>query len=48
MPTEAYYIEVLGQFILQYSAVQNSDNPEEKLLEFLRSTCTIGVKLANL
>ena len=47
MPAEAFYNEVLGQFILPYSAVQSSDNPEKKLLEFLRSTYAIGAKLAN-
>lgn len=46
-PTEAFYNEVLGQFILPYSAVQNADNPEAKLLEFLRSTYSIGAGLAN-
>ena len=47
MPAEAFYNEALGQFILPYSAVQSSDNPEEKLLEFLRSTYAIGAILAN-
>lgn len=46
-PAEAFYSEVLGQYILPYSAVQNADTPEEKLLEFLRSTYTIGASLAN-
>lgn len=46
-PAEAFYNEVLGQFILPYSAVQNADNPEAKLLEFLRSTYSIGAGLAN-
>ncbi|KGO88666.1 hypothetical protein Q765_01835 [Flavobacterium rivuli WB 3.3-2 = DSM 21788] len=46
-PSEAYYNNDMGEFILPYSAVQQSANPEEMLLEFLRSTYAIGAKLAN-
>ncbi|PWB27190.1 DUF5996 family protein [Flavobacterium sp. HTF] len=47
MPEEAFYNETLGQFILPYTAVQNAENPEAMLLEFLRSTYTLGTQLAN-
>ena len=47
MPEEAFYNETLGQFILPYTAVQNAENPEAMLLEFLRSTYRLGTQLAN-
>ncbi|SDL59850.1 hypothetical protein SAMN04487898_12153 [Pedobacter sp. ok626] len=46
-PDEAYYHQTLGEFILPYSAVQGAGKPEEKLIEFLRSTYSIGADLAK-
>jgi len=46
-PSEAYYNPSLGEYILPYSAVQNADDPEQKLLEFLRSTYEVGADLAE-
>ncbi|WP_316820369.1 DUF5996 family protein [Pedobacter gandavensis] len=46
-PSEAYYHQKLGEFILPYSAVQRAGDPEGKLLEFLRSTYSIGANLAK-
>ncbi|MHA3788270.1 DUF5996 family protein [Flavobacterium hauense] len=46
-PPEAYYNHDLGEFILPYSAVQNSADPDTLLLTFLRSTYGIGANLAN-
>ena len=46
-PEEAYYNNDLREFILPYSAVQQSENSEEKLLAFLRSTYALGAGLAN-
>ncbi|MNK11439.1 hypothetical protein D3C87_294800 [compost metagenome] len=37
----------LGEFILPYSAVQGAGKPEEKLIEFLHSTYSIGADLAK-
>jgi len=46
-PEEAYYHQTLGEFILPYSAVQSAANPDDKLIEFLRSTYNIGADLAK-
>ncbi len=46
-PVVAYYHETLREFILPYSIVQKSNNPEEMLLEFLNSTYVAGVTLAK-
>ncbi len=46
-PVGAYYHETLREFILPYSIVQKSNNPEEMLLEFLNSTYVAGVTLAK-
>lgn len=46
-PKEAYYHETLREFILPYSIVQQSNNPEEVLLEFLNSTYEAGATLAE-
>jgi len=47
LPQQAYYNNDMGEFILPYTAVQQAENPEEVLMEFLRSTYAIGAKLAN-
>ncbi|HSV11265.1 MAG TPA: DUF5996 family protein [Hanamia sp.] len=47
LPEEAYYNTTLREFILPYSAVQQSLQPEEKLLEFLNSTYHTGADLAK-
>jgi hypothetical protein len=46
-PQETNYNTTLGEFILPYSAIQQSQKPETKLLEFLRSTYHAGADLAN-
>ena len=46
-PQQAYYHEELGEFILPYADVQQSDDPEKMLLEFLDSTYAIGAQLAG-
>ena len=46
-PSAAYYNNTLGEFILPYSAVQQSENPGKDLLEFLRSTYGAGADLAK-
>jgi hypothetical protein len=37
-PAQAFYSEVLREFILPYDAVRGADEPEEALLAFLQST----------
>jgi hypothetical protein len=46
-PTEAYYHQELGEFILPYAAVQATPNPEAELMKFLESTYAAAAKLAN-
>ncbi|GAA4300374.1 DUF5996 family protein [Nibribacter koreensis] len=46
-PEEAYYHDTLGEYILPYKVVQQSDNPEQTLLSFLESTYRAGAQLAN-
>jgi hypothetical protein len=37
-PAEAFYNNEMGEFFLPYDVVQQSENPSETLLQFLRST----------
>lgn len=46
-PKGAYYHDTLREFILPYSLVQKSNQPEEKLLQFLNSTYEAGATLAK-
>lgn len=46
-PGEAYYHETLREFILPYKAVQQADNPADKLRKFLESTYDAGVSIAK-
>lgn len=46
-PEKAYYHKELGEFILPYSEVQNSEDPEQMLLEFLQSTYSAAADFAN-
>ncbi|MEO6814651.1 MAG: DUF5996 family protein, partial [Ginsengibacter sp.] len=46
-PEEAYYNTTLGEYILPYSAVQQSKDPEKTLLEFLNSTYHSSADLAK-
>lgn len=45
-PEGAYYHEGLGEFILPYEVVRNSENPEDTLMEFLESTYAGAAELA--
>jgi hypothetical protein len=47
LPQEAYYRPELREFILPYSAVQQSGDAEKTLLDFLQSTYSLGADLAN-
>lgn len=47
IPDEAFYSKIMGEFILLYDDVRNSEFPGIKLMEFLESTYEAGAKLAN-
>lgn len=47
LPKEAGYNTNLGEFILPYSVVQQSSDPEKTLFEFLHSTYSAGADLAK-
>jgi hypothetical protein len=47
MPSAAFYTTDLGEFILPYDAVRESDSPESTLLEFLQSTYEAAANLAD-
>jgi hypothetical protein len=46
-PNGAFYSKELGQFILPYDVVRQSDAPDETLLEFLQSTYEAAATLAR-
>ena len=46
-PAEAYYNTTFREFVLPYSVIQQSTEPEKKLLEFLNSTYHAGADLAK-
>jgi len=46
-PAAAAWNPKLGEFILMYDAVRESESPRDALLEFLQSTYEVGARLAN-
>ncbi|MDO6429364.1 DUF5996 family protein [Flavitalea sp. BT771] len=46
-PAEAFYNKEMGEFMLPYEVVQQSEDPTETLLRFLRSTYTAAAKMGN-
>ena len=46
-PDGAYYHNELGEYILPYSVVQASDNPDSTLLDFLQTTYEAAADLGN-
>ncbi len=46
-PAGAYYSQELGEFILPYEVVQQSANPQETLMQFLRSTYRAAAVTGN-
>jgi hypothetical protein len=46
-PAEAFYHNDLGEYLLTYRAVQESDNPDAALKDFLRSTYNAAADLGN-
>jgi hypothetical protein len=46
-PEEAYYHEILREFILPYEAVRQADDPKQTLLDFLNATYAAAADLAK-
>ena len=46
-PDEAFYSEELGEFILPYAVVQQSDDPEATLMKYLKSTYKAAAVTGN-
>lgn len=46
-PAEAFYSHEMGEFILPYEVVQQSDNPTDTLLRFLRATYKAAAETGN-
>ena len=46
-PAAAFYSKDLGEFILPYDAVRQSEDPDRMLLEFVQSTYEAAANLAN-
>jgi len=47
LPKEAFYSPEMGEFFLKYEAVQNAENPEKTLKEFLRTTYEAATKISE-
>ena len=46
-PEGAYWLDAMGEFVLPLDVVRSSDNPDEILLEFLRSTFDAAATLGD-
>ncbi|MDN3551546.1 DUF5996 family protein [Mucilaginibacter aquaedulcis] len=46
-PPEAFYSSEMGEFLLRYSDVQKSDEPETMLLDFFKSTYSAAANTGN-
>jgi len=46
-PKEAFYSKEMGEFLLPYEVVQQSENPEETLMQFLQSTYEAAANTAH-
>jgi hypothetical protein len=46
-PSEAFFDEKAGEFILPYDVVRNASDPEDALLGFLESTYAAAARLAD-
>ena len=47
LPKEAFYSPEMGEFLLKYEDVQNSENPEKTLREFLSTTYIAAAKTSQ-
>ena len=46
-PNQAFYSKELGEFVLKYEDVQNAENPDEMILDFMQTTYEAGADLAD-
>ncbi|MEM8937428.1 MAG: DUF5996 family protein [Pseudomonadota bacterium] len=46
-PPEAFYFDPLGEFVLPYDAVRNSETPAQTLLRFLQTTYDAAARLGR-
>jgi hypothetical protein len=47
LPSEAFYDEALGEFLLPYAAVRSAGDPDALLLSFLQSTYAAAAELGG-
>ncbi|MBI5130503.1 MAG: hypothetical protein HZA66_13765 [Rhodopseudomonas palustris] len=47
LPTEAFFSEALGEFVLPYDAVRTAADPDQALLDFLQSTYEAAADLGK-
>jgi len=47
LPQQAFYSSEMGEFLLKYDDVKNSENPDKTLYDFLQSTYEAAVNTAN-
>ncbi len=47
IPKQAYYSQEMGEFILKYDDVRNSENPEKTLYKFLQTTYEAAANTSN-
>jgi hypothetical protein len=47
MPDVAYFHPELAEFVLPYERVRHSDDPDQIILDFYRSTYEVGATLAG-
>ncbi len=46
-PEAAFYSDEMGEYLLKYEDVRQSENPDKIILDFLQSTYEAGANLAN-
>jgi hypothetical protein len=47
LPAEAFYSKEMGEFFLKYEDVQQAENPEQMLFEFLQTTYEAAVNISD-
>ena len=47
LPDAAFYSKEMGEYLLKYEDVRQSENPDQMILDFMQSTYEAGAKLAN-
>jgi len=47
IPSQAYFLEAIGEFVLPYSEVRKADDPDQLILDFLQSTYEAAAELSK-